>query len=259
MDMGIQGKKALIAAASKGIGKATALGLAREGVDVVICSRSESNLQTTAEEIRVETGVTVQVVAADVSQAEDCQKVLEVAGAVDILINNAGGPPRGYWDQFTDDDWLNAFHLNTMSAIRLARGVLPHMEKNNWGRIVNLTSISVKQPIPDLILSNTVRAAVHGWAKSVADLVAAKSITVNNICTGMILTDRTKEGFAFAAKQSGKTEADVKAGAEAGIPMGRLGDPEELANLAVFLSSERASYITGTSILVDGGKYRGLM
>jgi 3-oxoacyl-[acyl-carrier protein] reductase len=263
MDLGIRGKNALVAAASKGIGKATAMGLAQEGVNVCICSRSQENIEAAAEEIRAATDVTVECIAADVSQTGDCDTAARHAinklGGVDILVNNAGGPPRGYFEQFDDADWQSAFEMNTMSAIRLSRAVLPHMHEQKWGRIINLTSISVKQPIPDLMLSNSVRAAVHGWAKSLADQVAGDNITVNNVCTGLILTDRTREGLAFASKESGRPEAEIQKEMEAKVPLGRYGQPEELADTAVFLASERAAYVTGVSILVDGGFYRGLM
>lgn len=263
MDLGIAGRVALVAASSKGLGKAVAAGLAAEGVRIGLCSRDRANVDAAAAEIRQQHNAEVYAAVADVSTAEGCASLLtevqEHLGAIDILVNNAGGPPRGYFDDFDDAAWLRAVELNLMSAIRLTRGVLPPMRAQKWGRIINLTSISVKQPIDGLLLSNSVRAAVHGWAKSLMDEIGPDNILINSVCTGTIMTDRMVELFEGMHKSTGKPIDQLQQESAAGTAVKRIGTPEEYAPLVVFLASERASYITGTSILVDGGRYRGLL
>lgn len=263
MELGIRGKVALVAAASKGLGKATALALAEEGCTVAIAARTEGDLAQAAEEIHQATGADVLPIPADVSHIADCEALIAQVraelGSVEILVNNAGGPPPGTFTDVTDEDWLAAFYLNLMSAVRLTRLVLPEMCARHWGRIINITSLAVKQPIPNLILSNAVRAGVVAMAKTLASQVAAKGITVNNVCPGYMLTDRVRNLAADRATHEGRTVEEVLAESQAAIPMGRLGRPEELAALIAFLASERASYITGATIQVDGGAIQGLL
>lgn len=263
MELGIRGKVALVAAASKGLGKATALAFAEEGCAVAIAARHEADLERAAQEIRQSTGVPVLPVCADVSRVGDCEalvaRVRAELGPVEILVNNAGGPPPGTFTEVSDADWLAAFDLNLMSAVRLTRLVLPEMRARRWGRIINITSLAVKQPIPNLILSNALRAGVVAMAKTLAGQVAAEGITVNNVCPGYMLTDRVRNLAADRAAREGRGVEEILAESQAAIPMGRLGRPEELAALIVFLASEKASYITGTTIQVDGGAIQGLL
>jgi 3-oxoacyl-[acyl-carrier protein] reductase len=263
VDLGIRDKVALVAAASKGLGKAAAMALAAEGARVVIAARGADLLRQTAAEIAAATGASVTGVAADVSVAADTQRLFEAAcdtyGQVDILVNNAGGPRPGVFTDMSDEDWLQAVELNLLSTIRLTRLVLPGMRARRWGRIVNITSISVKQPIPNLILSNGVRAGVVGMAKTLADQVAAEGITVNNVCPGYMLTDRVRDLSRSQAEAEGVAVEEVLQRSLVDIPAGRLGQPEELAALIAFLASEPAAYITGATIQVDGGRYRGLL
>lgn len=262
MDLRIQGKVALIAAASKGLGRAAAKALAHEGARVVIAARGAQLLQQAAAEIAQETGASVIAVPADVSLAADIQHLFEAAcdafGQVDILVNNAGGPRPGVFTDMSDDDWLRAVELNLLSTIRLTRLVLPGMRARRWGRIINLTSLSVKQPIPNLILSNAVRAGAVAMAKTLSDQVAAEGITVNNVCPGYMLTDRIKALAQAQAETEGLSVQEIMQRTLADIPAGRIGQPEELAALIAFLASEPAAYITGATIQVDGGRYRGL-
>ena len=263
MDLDIQDKVAIVAASSKGLGKAAALGLAREGVKLTICARGKDELLNTADEIRKETSVDVLPIPADVSKTEDIHNVvsgtLDKYHCVDIMINNAGGPPPGTFLDFSLDDWQKAVELNLFSTITFCREVLPVMKENNWGRIVNITSMSVKQPVDGLILSNTVRAGVVGLSKTISNEFAPFNITVNNVCPGRIHTDRITQLANDRAGKEGKSFEEVLSAMEQDIPVGRIGKPEELANLVVFLASERAGYITGTTILVDGGVTKGIM
>jgi 3-oxoacyl-[acyl-carrier protein] reductase len=263
MDLGIKGKVALVAAASRGLGKAAAMELAREGARVVIAARNEQELRAAADEIRRATGADVLPVPADVTQVADIEALVGAAqagfGDIDILVNNAGGPRPGIFTDMSDEDWLAAINLNLMSTIRLTRLVLPGMRRNRWGRIINMTSISVKQPLPNIILSNAARSAVVAMAKTLSLQVAAEGITVNNVCPGIILTDRMRNLAANTAQVQGITPEQALQNMQADIPVGRLGRPEELAALITFLASERASYITGATIQVDGGMYRGLL
>lgn len=263
MDLGLQGKVALVTAGSKGLGKGIALELAREGARVAISSRSEEELRRAAAEIGAATGHEPLIVAADLTQGEDIARLiattLEGYGQIDILVNNTGGPPPGYFDDFGDEQWQRAVDLLLLSSVRLIRGVLPGMRERRWGRIINSTSVAVKQPIGNLLLSNAVRTAVIGLAKSLANEVAAEGITVNNLLPGSIYTDRVTQNTEATARRTGQPVEAVRRAAEAQIPMGRYGRVEEYAAAAVFLASERASYITGTNLLVDGGVYKGSM
>jgi 3-oxoacyl-[acyl-carrier protein] reductase len=263
MDLGLKGKVALVAAASRGLGKAVAWEFAREGAHVAICARGEEVLRATALEITVDTGGEVFPVVADVTKPEDIQQLVSAVeehfGQVDILVNNAGGPPTGTFIDFDDEAWEAALRLNLMSTVRLCRAVLPGMRSRRWGRIVNITSVSVKQPMDGLILSSAARSGVVGMAKTLANECATEGITVNNVCPGYTLTYRVKSLAEERARKEGKTVQKVIEGYAANIPARRLGQPEELAALVVFLASERAAYITGASIQVDGGYARSLL
>ncbi len=263
MDLGLRGKVALVSASSKGLGRAIAEELAAEGTNLVMCARGEDALRHTAESIRKSTGVTVVEVAADVSEQAGIDRVagtaLDKFGKVDVLVTNSGGPPSGAFDSFTPEVWEQATRLLLMSAVGLTRAVLPGMRERRWGRILNVTSIAVKQPIDGLMLSNSLRAAVTGFARTLANEVAGLNITVNNILPGYTRTDRVEQLARATGEKTGKSAADAFAKWEREIPMGRLGEPREFAALAAFLASERASYITGTSIAVDGGWIRALI
>jgi 3-oxoacyl-[acyl-carrier protein] reductase len=263
MDLGLAGKVAAVAAASKGLGKASALELAREGCAVAICARDEAALHATAAQIRAETGARVTPVVADMTRAEDVTRFIETArnelGDPLILVTNAGGPPGGNFDQFDDVAWERAFNLTLMSTVRLIRAALPGMRQARWGRIINITSVSVKEPIDNLLLSNAIRPGVIGLAKTLANKLASEGITVNNVAPGNTLTDRQIELATLRSQQEGSSVEDVLARAGERIPAGRVGQPEEFAAVVAFLASSRASYVNGTTIAVDGGLVRGLL
>ena len=262
MELEITGKTAIVAAASKGLGKAAALGLAREGANLAICARGEDDLLETAEELRTATSARVLPVVADVTNPEDIQKLVKKTadefGRIDILVTNAGGPPTGLFSNFDDKDWQDAMTLNLLSTIRLCREVIPYMRKIGGGRIINIVSVAAKQPIEGLILSNSIRAAVVGLAKTLSNELASDNILINNVCPGWILTDRLSSIVRKRAEAKGTSYESALADITASIPLGRCGTPEEVANLIVFLASERASYITGATIQVDGGLIKGL-
>jgi len=262
VDLGIRGKVALVAASSKGLGRAVAEELAAEGAHLVMCARGKATLEQTAESIRRQATVKVVAVAADVSDPKDAARVVKAAfdefGQVDILVTNSGGPPSGPFENLSAEMWDTATRLLLKSAVELTRAVLPGMKQRRWGRILNVTSIAAKQPIEGLMLSNSLRAAVIGFARTLANEVAPFNVTVNNLLPGYTRTDRVQE-LARAAGAKGGGSADIVSKWEREIPMGRLGEPREFAAFAAFLASERASYITGTSIAVDGGWIRSLL
>jgi 3-oxoacyl-[acyl-carrier protein] reductase len=263
MELGLKDRVALVCGASKGLGRAVAEGLAREGAKLAICSRSRDHIIQTASQVATEFGVEVLGIAADLSDAQEARAFFQEArkhfGKVDILVTNAGGPPSLPFDEISDAQWKKAFDLTLMSAVILIREALPLMKENGYGRIVNLTSVAVKQPIEGLILSNSLRTGLVGLAKTLSTAVASQNITINNVCPGYTLTERVKELSEGTALRKGISVEDVIREWESQIPMGRLGRPEELASLVVFLASEKASYMTGTTIQVDGGYYKGLM
>ena len=263
MDLGIRGKVALVSASSRGLGRAIAEELAAEGANLVVCARGEEALTKTAGEIRNRSGVEVLDVAADVSDPAGLDRVASAAfkkfGRVDILVTNSGGPPSGPFESLSAEMWDAAVKLLLTSAVGLARAVLPGMKERRWGRILTVTSIAVKQPIDGLMLSNSLRAAVTGLARTLANEVAPFNVTVNNLMPGFTRTDRVEELARATAERSGATVKDTFAKWEKEIPMGRLGEPREFAALAAFLASERASYITGSSIAVDGGWIRAIL
>ena len=263
MDLGLNGKIALVAAASKGLGRAVAEELAAEGVSLVLCARGNDELQATCAAIAAAHGVPVLGIAADVAVAADVARVVQAAkarfGRIDVLVTNAGGPPAGTFDTLSPEMWQAATQLLLTSVVELTRAVLPGMKERGWGRILNITSISVKQPVANLMLSNSLRAAVTGMARTLATEVAPFGVTVNNILPGYTRTERVVNLADAVAARDGITAADATARWEAEIPMRRLGEPREFAALAAFLCSERASYITGTSVPVDGGWIRSLL
>ncbi|HJZ81101.1 MAG TPA: SDR family oxidoreductase [Pyrinomonadaceae bacterium] len=263
MDLGLNNKVALVAAASRGLGRAVAEELAAEGASLIICARKAETIEHVAGEIAGASGVEVLGVAADVSNPADVARLISSGvarfGRIDILVTNAGGPPAGQFESFSLAQWEEATRLLLHSAVELARQVLPGMKERRWGRILNITSIAVKQPVDNLILSNSVRAAVTGFARTLANEVASFGVTVNNIMPGYTRTERVEELARMMAEKQGITPADFIARWEKEIPMGRIGSPREFAALAAFLVSERASYLTGTSIPVDGGWIKALL
>ena len=263
MDLGITGKIALVAAASKGLGRAVAEELAAEGASLVLCARGDAALQATCAAIAAATGVPVLGVAADLATPAGVAHVAEAAvarfGRVDILVTNAGGPPAGSFEQHSAEVWDQATRLLLTSVVELTRAVLPSMKAHGWGRILNITSIAAKQPVAGLMLSNSLRAAVTGFARTLATEVAPLGITVNNILPGYTRTERVEQLAQATATREQITTDAATARWTAEIPMQRLGEPAEFAALAAFLCSARASYITGSSVAVDGGWIRSLL
>jgi 3-oxoacyl-[acyl-carrier protein] reductase len=263
VDLGIAGKAAFVAAASKGLGRAIAEELAAEGVDLFLCARGDEALQRTCEDIRSTAKSRVIGMAADVSRPQDVKRVAAEAirefGQIDILVTNAGGPPSGRFEALTPENWRDAVDLTLMSAVNLAREFLPGMKERRWGRIINVTSIAVKQPVDGLMLSNSLRSAVTGFAKTLSNEVADYGVTVNNILPGYTRTERVAQLSAAVAERDAISESEAVAKWEAEIPMRRLGEPREFGAVAAFLASDRASYVTGVSIPVDGGWIKALL
>ncbi len=262
MDLGIKDRVAVVAASSRGLGRAVAEALASEGVRLALCSRKQETLCATAKSIEERWGVPVFHQALDVTQAEGVKNfiraTIERFGRVDIGVANAGGPPSKPFSETTLEDWRNAFELNFMSTLYLLRELLPHMQKQKWGRIVTITSITVKQPTEGLILSNAIRAAVVGLMKSLANEYAGDNILFNNVCPGFTATDRLIDVAAAQASAQGVTPDEIVGRWTRNIPMGRLGRPEEFASVVAFLCSEKAAYVTGTSTAIDGGAVKGI-
>lgn len=263
MDLGIEGRVALVAGSSAGIGRAVARALAAEGCKVAICARRRDLLVDTAVEIERDTGADVLAVTCDVTVLSDIlNMVREVRGRfgkIDILINNAGGPRPGTFEELGPDAWEDAFRLTLRSAVLVSREVVSEMKQRRWGRIVNLTSISVKQPIDGLMLSNSIRAAVAGFAKTLANEYGSYNVLVNTVCPGYTLTERLTELAEARARSAGTTPQEILRTMEQAVPVRRIGKPEEIADLVAFLCSERAGYIAGTVIQVDGGLCKGLL
>lgn len=262
MDLGLGGRVALVAASSKGLGRAVAEELASEGAHVAMCARGPETLEEAAAAVSAAGPGEVLAIRADLSHADEAARVvvetLERFGHIDVLVNNAGGPPAGSFEDHDREAWQAAIRLNLESALELTRRVLPGMKERGWGRIINITSVSVKEPVDGLILSNSVRAAVTGFAKSLSNEVAASGITVNNALPGYTRTGRLEELAEALSRKQGITPEEVEAGWTSVIPAGRLGEPREFAALVAFLASERASYINGVSVTVDGGRTRAL-
>ncbi|MEW6129035.1 MAG: SDR family oxidoreductase [Acidobacteriota bacterium] len=263
MDLGLTNKVALVAAASRGLGRAVAEELAQEGASLILCARGEKLLEETCEAIERKTNVQVIGIAADLSITTEVERVvslgLERFNRIDILVTNVGGPPAGQFETLSPQMWEDATRLLLTSVLDLTRLTLPQMKARGWGRILNITSIAVKQPVANLMLSNSLRAAVTGFARTLANEVATFGITVNNILPGYTRTERVEQLAQAVAAKDGVTPEEVYARWEAEIPMKRIGEPREFAALAAFLVSERASYITGSSIAVDGGWIRSLL
>lgn len=263
MDLGLKNRVALVAASSQGLGRAVAEELAAEGASLVLCAREPKTLAEVAATIADRSGAHVLAVPADVTVIDDIKRVVDAGverfGRIDILVTNAGGPPAGTFEQITREQWEAALRLTLFSAIEFARQVLPGMKERRWGRILNITSIAVKQPVENLMLSNSLRAGLTGFARTLANEVAAEGITVNNIMPGYTRTERLDDLANMMAEKQGISPAEFRGKWEKEIPMGRLGEPREFAAVAAFLVSERASYITGTSIQVDGGWIKSLL
>src|SRR5574337_387206 len=263
MDLGLKRKVAIVAASSKGMGKATAMGLAAEGARVTMLARNGTALMQAAEEIRQKYQADVLAIPADVTRHDDIKRVVQETVArwdtVNILVNNAGGPPAGAFDDMAGARWQAAFELNLLSTIRFVRAVLPHMRRAGGGAIINLQSTSVKVPIDNLILSNAIRPGVIGLAKSLSVELAKDNIRVNNVLPGAIMTDRLRQVMTARAQAAGKTFEEIQRSREAEIPLGWIGDPEDVANTIVFLASNRARYVTGVTVQVDGGLIRSLL
>ena len=262
MDLGLKDRVALVAASSTGLGKAVALGLAREGAKLALCARTQSTLEATADEIRRDTGVEVLARAIDVTAHDQVRAFVgDIAahfGRLDICVANAGGPPSKSFADTTVEDWHAAAELNLMSTVYLAKETLPLMQQRRWGRFIAITSVTVKQPLDGLILSNAIRTGVLGLTKSLANEYGPYNVLVNNVCPGFTATARLNELAETLAAKGGVSPDDIEKRWASQAPLGRIGQPEELANLVVFLASERASYITGESISVDGGLVKGL-
>lgn len=262
MDLGLTGKIAVVAAASRGLGKAAALELSREGAKVAILSRNEQRIQDARNQIADETGNAVQSFVGDVTDHDQMRRIIRLVeeswGTIHILVCNAGGPPAGLAEDLTLDQYEHALRLNLLSTVLLSYAVIPLMKEQRWGRIINITSVSAKQPIDTLTLSNTARAGVLGFAKSLSNQLAPFGITVNSVCPGYTRTERVEE-LAQSFAQSGKGSVDdFFRTIEKAIPMGRFGRPEELAKAIAFLASEGAAYITGAALQVDGGYIKAL-
>lgn len=263
MDLGLKGKVALVAAASQGLGKAVATGFASEGCRVAICARNQEALDATAREIEEGTEAEMLAVRADVSQAKDIEnlvaRTIERFGGIDILVSNAGGPPTGPFVELGEEEWQQAISLTLLSAARLARAVISTMRTRGGGSIIFMTSFAAKEPTDNVLLSNSLRAAVHGLSKTLANELGPLGIRVNAVMPGWILTDRMHEVVRSQAERAGQSLEQALQARATSNPLRRLGQPEEFANLVVFLASERASYITGASVPVDGGYLRALM
>lgn len=262
VDLGIRGKVALVAAASQGLGRATAMAFAREGCKVAICARNAGPLNAAAKAIRTETNAEVVAIPADVMRTDGVTSFVDGAirafGGIDILVPNAGGPPAGSFETLTDEQWAKGWELTFLSTVRLVRSSLPSMRQRHGGAVVAILSMSVRQPIDNLVLSNALRLGIVGALKSLAREVAKDRIRVNGVAPGWIATDRTVELQRIRAERESRRPEDVQAALLQEIPLGRMGKAEEVADLIAFLASDRAAYITGVIAQIDGGLYRGI-
>ena len=262
MDLGLRDRSVIVAASSDGIARSAAEKFAAEGAKVAMCSRDAKKLNAAADQIRNQFGAQVLAQAFDVTDEPAVQafvrQVVQQFGGVDVCVTNAGGPPAKMFLATTTEEWHHAVELNFMSIVHFARAVLPEMQKKQWGRLVTITSITVRQPVSDLIYSNAVRAGVLGLVKSLSNEFGKDGITVNNVGPGYTATERLKQLVAKRAQEMGMTPAEWEARLGADAPLKRVGKPEEVADAIVWLASERASYITGQTLLVDGGLFKGL-
>ncbi len=263
MDLNLKGRVGLVNAASRGLGRGIAEALAAEGARLVISSRRQEAIERTAGEISARYGAEVVPVAADVLDAGAAGRLVDAAlghfGGLDILVNNSGGPPGGVFGDFDDAAWQNAFELLLLNVVRMDRAALPSLRSSGHGRIINVASTSVRQPIPGLVLSNSLRAGVAGLAKTLSFELAPDQVTVNTVLPGRILTDRLREGFAGRARLLGVPVDDLaRAEVAKEVPLGRVGEPDDMGKLVAFLCSDAAAYITGQTVAVDGGQVRGL-
>ncbi|MFE3839543.1 SDR family oxidoreductase [Pseudogemmobacter sonorensis] len=253
MDLGLRGRKAIVCAASKGLGRGCAEALAEAGVDLVICARGEEALQATAKGIAADWGVDVTPVVADITTEAGRADVLAAAGEVDILVTNAGGPPPGLWSEWSREDFIKALDANMLTPIALIQAVLPGMMARGWGRVVNITSVSVRAPIGVLGLSNSARAGLTGFVAGTARQVAGSGVTINNLLPGMHATDRAEALDKGAARAQNISEEEARAARWATIPAGRYGTRQEFGAACAFLCSQHAGFIVGQNILLDGG------
>ncbi|HET9043089.1 MAG TPA: SDR family oxidoreductase [Burkholderiales bacterium] len=257
MDLGIKGKTAIVCAASKGLGRACAWSLAREGVDLTICARGKEALEQTAGEIRKAFGVKVTALALDVTTAEGRAQILAACPQPDILVNNAGGPPPGDFRNWSREDWLKAIDANMLTPIELMKATIDPMIARRFGRIVNITSGAVKFPIPELGMSNGARTGLTGFVAGLSRQVARHNVTINNLLPGAFLTDRLVSNFEFNAKKQGVTAESLKEARAKGIPGARFGDAAEFGDACAYLCSAQAGYVVGQNFLIDGGAYPG--
>ena len=262
MNLNLKNKNAIVCASSQGLGKAAAIDLALEGVNLAICSRDQDKIDKTKAEILKRTNNQIKVIAlkANLNSSEQIETLYEEAlnslGSIDILVNNNGGPPPSTFDELTDDDWQNAFNSTMMSCLRLSKLVMPQMKDRGWGRIINISSVSVKTPVNGLFLSNSLRMGVLGWSKALADELAPFGITVNTVCPGYTRTERVEAILESQSNASGLKKEDIEKSIANNIPMKRVGEAEDLAGLITFLASEKANYMTGLAVQVDGGSAR---
>jgi len=263
MDLGLKGRAAAVAAASRGLGRAAARALAAEGAAVALCGRDAGRVREAAEAIARETGARTLAVVADVGIPEQCRSFVEEAagafGRLDVLVTNTGGPSPGAFETLGTQEWEQAFRVTLANVVSLVRAAVPHMRRNAWGRIVNIASLSAKQPIEGLVLSNAFRPAIVGLAKTLAAELGKDGILVNTVCPGYTRTDRLEELALHRAVAAGKTPQQVLADLARDVPLGRVAEPEEFGAVVAFLCSERASYLTGVTLAVDGGACRGLL
>ena len=263
MDLGLKDRVAIVGGGSRGLGRACADSLAREGTKLAICGRNPEDLATAAQEIRSSTGVDVLAVPGDLSQLKDIQNLVrqtvENFGRLDVLVANSGGPPEGRAVDTTEETWDCSFQMALSFFIRMGREAVPHMKKQSWGRIVNILASTVYQPIDNLVTSGVTRMGAVAYAKSLADEVGRDNILVNNVAPGFLMTDRMRHIFEIRSQETGQELDSVLQGRASSIPVGRFGRPEELGDLVAFLSSDKNSYTTGTTILVDGGAVRSVM
>lgn len=262
MNLNLKNKNAIVCASSQGLGKSAALDLAEEGVNLAICSRDQDKINKVKEEIHQKINSEIKVIAlqVDLDSPDEIQafykQVENDLGSVDILVNNNGGPPPSTFEQLSDDDWQKAFNSTMMSCLRLSKLVIPNMKKNAWGRIINISSVSVKTPVNGLFLSNSLRMGVLGWAKALSDELAPHGVTVNTVCPGYTRTERVEAILETQSNSSGLKKEEIEKSIAENIPMKRVGEAEDLAGLITFLASEKADYMTGLAIQVDGGSAR---